>query len=140
MNTVKTLAAAFALSATLAVGSIQAAGGYSERGDDRYDRRYDNGEMQSRLRDVIDRTQSDLREATNLEHRKGDERDRYKDAQGHLSSFDRNLTKGKFDKSELNKSIDKIKEILDKNVLQASSRDMLLRDMTDLKFARARRD
>lgn len=128
------------LSSAAFVLPVHAASGFYERAAIGDDRRYDNGAMQSRLRDVVDRTQSDLREAANLEHRKGDERDRYKDAQGHLSSFDRSLTKGKFDKGELDKSIGKIKEILDKNVLQASSRDMLLRDLTDLKFARARRD
>ena len=68
-----------------------------------------------------------------------EQRDRYRDAQGHLSSFDRHLTKGHFDKGELDKSIDKIKDILDHNVLQASSRDALLRDLDDLKAARDRR-
>jgi hypothetical protein len=101
---------------------------------------YGNRDSYDKLRDLVDRTQNDLRVAADLEHKKGDQRERYQDAQGHLSTFDRNLTKGKFDKGELDKSIDKIKQILDKNVLQASSRDALMRDLEDLRVARARRD
>ncbi len=94
----------------------------------------------SDLRGLIDRTQNDLRAAANLEHAKEDQRKRYSDAQGHLSTFDRKLTKGKFDKGELNKSIDKINQILNKNVLQASTRDALRRDIADLRIARDRRE
>lgn len=90
------------------------------------------------LRGLVDRTQSDLRAAADLEHGNDKQRDRYKNAQGHLSTFDRHLTKGHFDKGELNKSIDSIKDILDHNVLQASSRDALMRDVDDLRIARDR--
>jgi hypothetical protein len=91
------------------------------------------------LRALVDRTQSDLRAAEETEHNKGDQRERYQHAQGHLSTFDRKLTHGRFDKSELDKSIDSLKDILDHNVLQASSRDALLHDLEDLKMARERR-
>jgi hypothetical protein len=90
------------------------------------------------LRGLVDRTQSDLRLAADLEHGNDKQRDRYRSAQGHLSTFDRHLTKGHFDKDELNKSIDAIKDILDHNVLQASSRDALMRDVEDLRIARDR--
>ncbi len=93
----------------------------------------------SGLRELVDRTQSDLRAAADLEHGNDKQRDRYHNAQGHLSTFDRNLVKGKFDKGELQKSIDEIHNILEHNVLQASSRDALLHDETDLKLARDRR-
>ena len=91
------------------------------------------------LRGLVDRTQSDLREAADLEHGGDKQRDRYRGAQGHLSTFDRHLTKGHFDKDELDKSIDAIKDILDHNTLQASSRDALMRDVEDLRIARDRR-
>lgn len=91
------------------------------------------------LRGLIDQTQNDLRGAEELEHGKASERERYRSAQGHLSSFDRHLVKGRFDKSELDKSIGEIKHILDHNVLQASSRDALLRDSDELRTARDRR-
>jgi hypothetical protein len=89
----------------------------------------------SDLRGLVDRVQSDLRAASDLEH--GDkQRDRYHNAQDNLSKFDRNLSKGKFDKGALDHSIDRVKDILEHNTLQASSRDMLRRDLTDLKIAR----
>ncbi len=90
------------------------------------------------LRGLIDRTQSDLRAAADLERGNDKQRDRYRDAQKHLSNFDRHIVKGKFDKDELNHSIDSIKDILDHNTLQASSRDALMRDVEDLRTARAR--
>jgi hypothetical protein len=91
------------------------------------------------LRGVLDRTQNDLKVAEESEHNKPSQMDRYEHAQGHLSSFDRKLTKGKFDKGELDKSIDSIKDILNHNVLQASSRDALMHDLDDLRAARERR-
>jgi hypothetical protein len=91
------------------------------------------------LRSLVDRTQSDLRAAMEVQRNKEDQRERYNHAQGHLSTFDRKLTHGKFDRGELDKSIDSLKDILDHNVLQASSRDALLHDMEDLKVARDRR-
>jgi len=90
------------------------------------------------LRGLIDRTQTDLRAAADLEHGNDKQRDRYRNAQGHLSTFDRHLVKGHFDKGELNHAIDAIKGILDHNVLQASSRDALMRDVEDLRVARDR--
>jgi hypothetical protein len=90
------------------------------------------------LRGLIDRTQSDLRSASGLEHG-NKQRDRYHNAQDNLSKLDRKLSKGKFDKGALDHSIDDVKAILDHNTLQASSRDLLRRDLTDLKVARASR-
>lgn len=92
------------------------------------------------IRDVIERTQNDLRMAADLEPRHNDEHNRYKNAQGHLSTLDRKLVKGKFDKGELEKTVDCLKDILGHNVLQASTRDSLMRDEADLKIARDRRD
>jgi hypothetical protein len=90
------------------------------------------------LRSIVDKTQSDLRGAADLEHNNGKQQDRYHNAQEHLSTFDRHLVKGKFDRGELEKAIGEIKGILDHNVLQASSRDALLRDMEDLRAAKDR--
>jgi hypothetical protein len=90
------------------------------------------------LRGLVDRSQDDLRTAASLEHGNDKQRERYNSAQGHLSTFDRHLVKGKFDKGEIDKAIGEIKGILDHNVLQASSRDILMRDMDDLKVARDR--
>lgn len=91
------------------------------------------------LRGLVDRTQQDLRMAERQEHQKEDQRERYEHAQGHLSTFDRHLLKGHFDKGELDKAIDSMKDILDKNVLQASSREALLHDLDGLRAAREHR-
>ncbi len=91
------------------------------------------------IRGLVDRTQSDLRQSSELEHNNGDQRDRYRNAQKHLSTFDRHLTKGHFDKGALDSAIDTLKAILDKNTLQASARDALTRDIQDLRAAREHR-
>jgi hypothetical protein len=88
------------------------------------------------LRQLVDQTQNDLRSARELEHEKGKEQDRYRHAQKSLSTFDRHLTKGKFDKDTLDQAIEDIQNILDHNTLQSSSRDALLSDVQNLRMAR----
>ena len=100
---------------------------------------HQSGDHYGDIRGLVDRTQSDLREAAGLEHNDGGQRDRYRNAQKHLSTFDRHLTKGHFDKGALDSSIDNIQAILDKNTLQASTRDALSRDVQDLRDARTHR-
>jgi hypothetical protein len=90
------------------------------------------------LRGLVDRTQADLRAAGDIQHGQK-ERDRYKQAQKSLSTFDRHLSKGHFDKDKLDDAIADIQSVLDHNTLQASSRDSLVRDVADLRAARARR-
>lgn len=90
------------------------------------------------IRGLVDRTQSDLRAASGLEH--GDKQHgRSQHAQDTLSKFDRKLVKGKFDKGELNQSIEHLKAVVDHNTLQPSSRDALMHDLNDLRAARERR-
>ena len=92
------------------------------------------------LRQLIEKTQDDLRRSSELQHtRKGDQRNRYQNAQKSLSTFDRHLTKVKFDKGELDKAIGDIQSVLDHNTLQASSRDALLSDVQNLRLARKAR-
>jgi hypothetical protein len=90
------------------------------------------------LRALIDKTQNDLRMAEQLEPNKPDARERYRHAQGHLSTFDRKLVHGHFDNGELKDAIHDIKQILDKNVLQASSRTALSDDLAQLEIVRDR--
>jgi predicted nucleic acid-binding Zn-ribbon protein len=91
----------------------------------------------SDLRSLVDKTQSDLRNASDLQHG-NKQNDRYHKAQDHLSKLDRSLSHGKYNKGALNDSIDVVKSILDHNTLQASARDALARDLTELKVARDR--
>ena len=128
------------MAAFLGIGlTLGGAASLSAAGNGGYQYYRDPG-MSYNLRGLIDRTQNDLRAAADLERAKEDQRRRYNDAQGHLSTFDRKLTHGRFDTGELNKSIDKIRQILDKNVLQARMRDALMRDLADLRIARDRRE
>ena len=90
------------------------------------------------LRGLVDRTQADLRAAGDIQHGQK-ERERYKHAQKSLSTFDRHLYKGRFDKDKLDDAIGDIQSVLDHNTLQASTRDALMRDVSDLRAARARR-
>jgi len=106
---------------------------YADRDGYRYPDRYAD------LRGLVDRTQGDLRSSAELEHNNGDQRERYRNAQGHLSTFDRNLTKGHFDKGELDKAIHDVQSVLEHNALQASARDALLRDVQDLRAVRDHR-
>jgi hypothetical protein len=92
----------------------------------------------SELRGLIDRTQSDLRQASGLEHGKK-QLNRYHDAQDNLSKLDRKLSKGKFDKGALDHSIGDLKGILEHNTMQPSGRDQLNRDIADLKAVRDHR-
>ncbi len=95
------------------------------------------GDRYGDIRSLIDRTQSDLRDAASLEHNRGDARSRYQNTQRHLSTFDRHLLKGHFDKGELDSAISDLQHIIDKNTLQARSRDMLMRDIEDLRAMRS---
>jgi hypothetical protein len=97
-------------------------------------------EVSGGLRQVVDRTQSDLRSASELDRGSQKERERYRNAQRSLSTFDRHLTKGHFDKDELDRAIDDIKNVLDHNTLQASNRDALRQDIEDLRVGRDRHD
>ncbi len=92
----------------------------------------------SELRNLIDRTQSDLRQASGLEHGKK-QLNRYHDVQDNLSKLDRKLSKGKFDKGALDHAIGDLKGIIEHNTLQPSGRDQLNRDIADLKAVRDHR-
>ena len=89
----------------------------------------------SDVRDVVDRTQNDLRSAIDLEHG-GHQRNRYKNVQDHLSDFDRSLAKGHFNKDRLDSAINDLQHLLDHNTLQTTVRDALLRDVSDLRAVR----
>jgi len=101
--------------------------------------RWDHDRDYPEVRELVDRTQSDLRTAVDLEHG-GKQADRYRNAQDHLSDFDRSLSKGHFDKDRLDKAIGDLQHLLDHNTLQASTREALRRDLEDLRVARDHHD
>jgi hypothetical protein len=128
------LATALGLVATGTFSIATAAPQYAEdrHFDDRHDGRY------SDVEGLVGRTQNDLASAIQFASN-GKERERYRNAQHHLSTFDRHLTKGSWDKDNLNESIGDIQSVLDHNTLHAEDRERLLRDVSDLRMVRQRR-
>ena len=116
-----------ALGGAMAVPAAPASSAFQEYGND-----------WGNIRGLVDRTQADLRAAGDIQHGQK-ERERYKHAQKSLSTYDRHLAKGQFDKDKLDDAISDIQSVLDHNTLQASSRDALVRDVADLRAARAQR-
>lgn len=96
--------------------------------------RYDNA------RDLVSRTQEDLRRSAGFTNLKKDERERIENVQKHLSDFDRSLAKNKFDKDKLNEAIDDLKNVVEHNTLAVEDRDALTRDLQDLRTMRAQKD
>jgi hypothetical protein len=88
------------------------------------------------VRHLVDETQNDLRAAADMGGQHGREKERYRNAQKSLSNFDRKLTTNRFDKGLLNKAIEDVQSVLNHNTLQGSSRDNLLRDVSQLRDAR----
>ena len=92
------------------------------------------------MRSLIDRTQNDLRQAEDFERHHGKEVTRYQNAQRHLSEFDKDLTKGHFDKGKLDTAITDVKNVVENNTLNPEGRDALGNDLRDLRVARAEHD
>jgi hypothetical protein len=96
-------------------------------------------------RDLIARVQTHLKHAADFGNNgdvkkvKRDEKDieRYRNAQKKASDFDRNLSKGKFDKGELDSLIGDLKNVIEHNTLESQDRDALTDDIRDLRDFRA---
>jgi Skp family chaperone for outer membrane proteins len=119
-------ATAFLLAASYAMSSGVAVAAPAHRIDD--------------ARDIVDRTQSDLRRAADFERRKGKEISRYENAEKHLSDFDKEITKGHFDKGKLDEAIDDVKNVVEHNTLDPDARDALNADLRDLRAVRVEHD
>ena len=91
-------------------------------------------------RQVVGRTQVDLDRAASFLRGNKKEQERLRNAQKHLSEVDRHMAKGKFDKDTLDSAIGDIQNVLDHNVLQSQDRDMLMRDVKELRAIRSDRD
>jgi hypothetical protein len=97
-------------------------------------------------RDLIARVQNHLKRAADfgshgdVKKVKRDEKEieRYRNAQHSASSFDRHLSKGKFDKGELDSVINDLKNVVDHNTLESEHRDALTNDLRELRDFRAR--
>lgn len=94
------------------------------------------GQDYGRARDLVARVQDDLRRAADFTANKEKERDRYHDVQSKLSEFDRDLSRGHFDKGKLDSAIDELKEVVKNNTLESHDRDALAADLADLRTLR----
>ena len=90
-------------------------------------------------RSVIGQTQSDLRRAGQLARGSRKERERIQNAARHLSEFDRKMSRGRFDKDVLDTAIDDVNNVVKNNTLSPNDRDVLNRDLQELRDMRARR-
>ena len=91
-----------------------------------------------RARGLVDRTLNDLRRASRLE-RGSKERERYDNADRHLSQFDRELSRNRFDKDKLDLAIDDVNNVVERNTLSPRARDNLTQDLQDLRRLRETR-
>jgi hypothetical protein len=66
--------------------------------------------------------------------------ERWENAQHSISNFDRNLSKGKYDKGDLDSAIGNLKNVIEHNTLSSEDRDVLNRDLSDLRQYRAGHD
>ncbi len=92
-----------------------------------------------RARDLVNRVQKNLRRAERFTPPNEKEKERYHNAQQHLSEFDRKLSEGRFDKDKLDEAIDDVKNVVEHNTLAAEDRDALSRDLQELRDLRRAR-
>jgi hypothetical protein len=97
--------------------------------------RRDHDWEHSDLRGLVERTQNDLSNASRFEHGHS-QAERFEHAEDELSSFDRGLSKGHFDKGHLDRSIEKVQSVLDHNTLEPAAREALRHDVDALRMVR----
>lgn len=94
------------------------------------------GQEHKKARDLVDRVQADLQRAADFTSNNEKERERYHNVQHHLSEFDRELRRGKFDTGKLDAAIDDLKNVVKNNTLESRDRDALAADLSDLRTLR----
>ncbi len=104
----------------------------------RRDRHHDDDQdgPYGRARQMVGRVQNDLQRAERFSRAEGRERERFNNAERHLSQFDQKLSRGDFDKDKLDEAIDDVKNVVENNTLSPEGRDRLSRDLEDLRQLR----
>jgi hypothetical protein len=90
-------------------------------------------------RGLVEHVQRNLRRSEDFTPPNEKERERYHNAQHHLSEFDRKLSEGQFDKDKLDTVIDDVKNVVEHNTLAVDDRDKLTRDLGELRELRRTR-
>ncbi len=106
-----------------------------DRRRDYYDQR--DSSSYGRAREMVGRVMRDLNRAERFSRPEGREKERFDNAQRHLSQFDRKLTRGDFDKDKLDEAIDDVKNVVENNTLPPQAREELSRDLADLRHLRS---
>ena len=107
-------------------------GGYS---GDRYG--YDYGRNSQYL---VDRVMSDLDQAVRRARLDGHELNHFNEVARNLQEFQSRWERGKFDTGKLDKAIHNLEHLADADRVRGRDRDMLSRDLYDLRQLRANRD
>ncbi len=68
------------------------------------------------------------------------ENERYDNAMRHLSQFEERLQQGRFDKDKLDEGIGDVQHVLDNNPMHGRAREVLTRDVWELRRLRANYD
>ncbi|MBV8073373.1 MAG: hypothetical protein JO270_25985 [Acidobacteriaceae bacterium] len=84
----------------------------------------------------VDATIHDLKMIAAHNTYSGHEMQRYDSAMTHLSQFAERLHQGVFDKGKLDRSIDDVQNVLNKNPLDGRARNILNRDVLELRRLR----
>ncbi len=110
---------------------------YSRSDDPNYrDRGYGYGQSQG---DLIGRVMSDLNRAGSRAYMDGHERHHFDEVAGSLEDFQARLARGKFDTGKLDKAIRNLEHLAHADRVRGRDREMLTRDVYDLRQFRATR-
>jgi hypothetical protein len=94
--------------------------------------KYDSGAVTA----VVDRVHTDLNHAYGTFHFSNADRDRLNKAEKELREFAKKWDHGKFDKGQLNDSIESVQKVLNSNKLPADDRSSLDADISQLRRMR----
>jgi hypothetical protein len=106
--------------------------------DDRYSREREYGYGRN-PQFLIDRVMTDLNRAAERARLDGHERNHFDEVAGSLQEFESRWARGRFDTSKLDKAIHALEHLAQADRVRGRDRDMLARDVEDLRQFRASR-
>jgi hypothetical protein len=106
--------------------------------DDRYSQERGYGYGRNQL-SLIDRVMTDLNRAAERARLDDHERNHFNEVAGNLQEFEARWARGKFDTGRLDRAIDSLKHLAEADRVRGRDRDMLARDIEDLRQFRANR-
>jgi hypothetical protein len=106
--------------------------------DDRYSQQREYGYGRN-PQFLIDRVMADLNRAADRARLDDHERNHFNEVAGNLREFEDRWARGKFDTGKLDRAIDGLKHLAEADRVRGRDRDMLARDIDDLRQFRASR-